>query len=374
LAEVSLIRCPDYDSEKVTASVRKAVDLLGGMGKFVKMGDRVLLKPNLLLAQSPEKSITTHPEVIRAVSRLVREAGGRLFLGDSPALDSFKRAAAKAGIGRMAEEEGIELLPFSRPVRVPPREEMHFKNVEVASQVLDADVVINLPKLKTHAQMLLTLGVKNMFGAVVAQRKAEWHLMAGVDRDTFASLLLDIYGSIRPALTVLDGVWGMDGRGPANGRPRPLNLIAASTDAVSLDTVICRWLGIPLSSFPVYRVAKRRGIGGTDGIALKGDPISSWDIRDFQTPSLDSLGFLPDFFDWFTKHYLVSKPVQREGCIGCGRCAEICPAKAASLERGKITFNYERCIRCYCCQEICPQDAIGFKRGILVRMLNRFHR
>ena len=238
-------------------------------------------------------------------------------------------------------------------------------------------MIINLPKLKTHSQMLLTLGVKNLFGAIVAQRKAEWHYMAGVDRDTFASLHLDIYLTLRPALTILDGVWAMEGHGPANGRPRQVNLVAASTDAVALDVSLCHLLDVPLRSFPLYRAARARKIGQTDvnQITFEGESPKNFKVLNFEIPVLDSLGILPGMFEGFTKRFLVSKPIQEENsCSGCGQCAQLCPAEAIELEAKKLTFDYDECIRCYCCQEICPQDSIHFKKGLLVRMLNRFNR
>jgi uncharacterized protein (DUF362 family)/ferredoxin len=374
---VALVRCETYGRDEVETSVRRAVDLLGGISAFVKPGDQVLLKPNLLAARKPEKRITTDPAVVRTVARLVLEAGGRPALGDSPALESLQRVARKTGMKEVAEELGLELVELVRPTPVSLREGSVFRNLEIAARALEADVVINLPKLKTHSQMLLTLGVKNLFGTVVAQRKAEWHYMAGVDRDTFASLHLDIYQAIRPALTILDGVWAMEGHGPANGRPRRANLIAAAADAVALDVSICHLLGVPLRSFPLYRAAKARGIGETEvsRIAFRGDPPGTFVLRDFEVPSLDSLGVLPGGFGWFAKRYLVSKPVQEEReCAGCGECAEICPAEALQLKAKKLTFDYDRCIRCYCCQEVCPRDAIRFHRGLFVRVLSRFNR
>jgi ferredoxin len=237
--------------------------------------------------------------------------------------------------------------------------------------------VINLPKLKTHSQMLLTLGVKNLFGTVVAQRKAEWHYMVGVNRDTFASLLLEIYRTVKPALTILDGVWGMEGHGPANGRPRHIKVIAGSTDAVALDVGICHMLGVRLREFPLYRVARETGTGETDlkRIDFLGDDPSGFFLKDFDAPRLDSVSLLPNVFDWFAKRYLASRPVQEKGsCAGCGQCAEICPAEAIELGQKKVDFDYDRCIRCYCCQEVCPRDAIQFKKGLIMRLLNRFGR
>lgn len=377
MSTVSLVRCETYEPRELEASVREAVDLLGGISCFVRPGDRVLLKPNLLSAHPPERRITTDPEVVRTVARMVLEAGGSPFIGDSPGLDPFRRVAAKTGMDEIARQLGIEIVELSRPTPVSLPPDAVFKKLEIAYQALNADVVINLPKLKTHSQMLLTLGVKNLFGTIVAQRKAEWHHMAGVDRDTFGSLHLDIYLAIKPALNILDGVWGMEGNGPANGKPRRLSLIAASSDAVALDVGICDLLGVPLRSFPLYRAARARGIGQTavDQITFKGESPQAFEIRDFRIPRLDSLGMLPETFDWFTKRFLVSKPIpQGDSCTGCGHCTQICPADAIQLEDRKINFDYMRCIRCYCCQEICPQNGIGFSRGLLVRLLNQFNR
>ena len=377
LSTISLVRCETYEPATLEAAVQRAVELLGGISRFVKRGDRVLLKPNLLSAHPPKRRITTDPQVVRAVARMVLDAGGQPVIGDSPALEPFKRVAAKTGMADIARELGIELVELTQPTPVATPPGALFKQLEIASQALSADVVINLPKLKTHAQMLLTLGVKNLFGTIVAQRKAEWHHMVGVDRDTFASLHLDIYLTLRPSLTILDGVWGMEGHGPANGTPRQLNLIAAAEDAVALDVSICHMLGVPLRSFPLFRAAHARGVGETDlhQIAFKGESPQAFVLRDFQVPSLDSLGIVPGMFDWFTTRYLVSRPIQSEdSCTGCERCSEICLAEAIRVEECKITFDYDRCIRCYCCQEICPQGSIHFQKGTLVRLLNRFNR
>ncbi len=374
-ALVTLIRCRDDAPRAVAEAVRRAVALQGGIERFVRRGDRVLVKPNLLGAYAPEKRVTTDPEVVRAVCELVMEAGGRPFIGDSPAMVSFKRAAEKSGIARVAQDLGIEAGALDTPKPAPMPAGALFKHVEIASQALDADVIINLPKLKTHCQMLLTLGVKNLFGTVVAQRKAEWHHMTGLNRDTFAALHLDIYQALRPALTLLDGVWAMEGHGPSNGRPRRLGLVAAAADAVALDLSVCRLLDVPLRHFPLYRVARSRGARGPDQLRFNGDPPAAFRVGRFDTPKLDSVGLLPARLTSLTERFLVSRPVQQgEECAGCGQCAAICPAGAVQAASGKIVFDYERCIRCYCCQEVCPCDSIGFKQGLLVRFLNRLHR
>jgi uncharacterized protein (DUF362 family)/Pyruvate/2-oxoacid:ferredoxin oxidoreductase delta subunit len=377
LDTVTLVHCETYEPGRVEAALQKVLEPLGGIAGFVSPGDRVLIKPNLLSARAPEKRVTTDPAVVRAVAHLVMEAGGRPFIGDSPGIEPFKRVVAKTGMEEIARELGIDLVELSRPRRVSLPDTSIFRNLQIASQALDADVVINLPKLKTHTQMLMTLGVKNLFGTVVAQRKTEWHYMTGLNRDTFASLLLHVYQAVRPAVTILDGIWGMEGEGPGNGDPCHLKVVAAARDAVALDMTICRMLGIPLESFPLYRAARAGAFGETDPdrIQVQGDPPESFGLPEFQIPELDSLRILPGIFDGFAKRYLVSKPVQdAETCAGCGECVEACPANAIELEERCLHFDYDACIRCYCCQEICPRGAIGFRKGLLLRILNRFHR
>jgi uncharacterized protein (DUF362 family)/Pyruvate/2-oxoacid:ferredoxin oxidoreductase delta subunit len=377
MGAVALIKCRTYESPALAEAVGRAVDLLGGMGRFVRPGQKVLLKPNMLSAHPPESCICTHPGVVLAVGRLVLEAGGSLVISDSPALDRFARVAAKSGLGEVAAELGAELVEFGRPQRVAVPDEGVFKSLELSAQVFEADVIINLPKLKTHSQMLLTLGVKNLFGTVVAQRKAEWHAMVGLDRVVFASLLLDIHRTVRPALTILDGIHGMEGRGPANGQPRAVGLVAASTDALALDLSVCRLLGVPLKKFPLYRAALSRGLieTGLGWIQLLGDRPEDLAVKDFLIPELEAVIGVPRFLGDLMARFLVSKPVQKpRDCIECRKCVEMCQARAIVLKDRKLTFDYDRCIRCYCCQEVCPQDAIGFRRGPLVRVLNRLGR
>lgn len=357
--------------------MKKVLAPLGGITRFVRPGARVLLKPNLLSARAPEKRVTTDPAMVRAVAHMVMEAGGRPFIGDSPGIEPFKRVITKTGMEEIAQELGIDLVELSRPRRVSLPDTSIFRNLEIASQALDADVVINLPKLKTHTQMLMTLGVKNLFGTIVGQRKTEWHYMTGLNREAFASLLLHIYQAVRPALTILDGIWAMEGDGPGNGNPIRMNLVGAAEDAVALDMTVCRLLDIPLETFPLCRAARAAGIGETSParIEVRGDPLESLRVPGFQVPELGSLRILPGIFDGFSKRYLVSKPVQDgKTCLACGECVEACPADAIELVGHRLHFDYDACIRCYCCQEICPGGAIGFKKGLLVRFLNRFNR
>jgi uncharacterized protein (DUF362 family)/Pyruvate/2-oxoacid:ferredoxin oxidoreductase delta subunit len=371
VSRVALVGCPDYQSPGLARAVQRAVELAGGLA--VRPGDRVLVKPNLLGGYPPQRRVTTDPAVVAAVCALVRDCGGRPVVGDSPALAGFARAAEKAGIAQAARRAGAGLAALEEPVAVEPPAPAAYRRLELARLAVEADAVVNLPKLKTHCQMLLTLGVKNLFGCVVAQRKAEWHYMAGVDREAFAGLLLDVCRAVGPRLTVLDGVWGMEGRGPSNGSPVHLGLVAAAADPLALDAAVCDLLGVPRRRLPLWRAARARGLAPEPELA--GDDPAGLAPASFRLPELDSLGVLPGPFSWLTRRYLVSRPVaDAEACRACGECADICPAGAVELGRGGAAFDYERCIRCYCCQEVCPADAIGFRRGALQRLLARLGR
>jgi uncharacterized protein (DUF362 family) len=218
-SSVSIVRCPNYDKDKVLSGLQRSIDLIGGIQTFVKKGNRVLIKPNLLFGKSPEKAVTTHPSILRGMIQIVREAGGVPFIGDSPSVGSLMKTAEKAGIKAVADEMECPLVEFNRPVLPPKGGGKIFKQLEIDQIVLEADVIINLPKFKTHTLTLLTLGVKNLFGCIPGPRKALWHLKAGEDRKAFAQILVDVYQVIRPSLTILDGIMGMEGNGPNSGRP-----------------------------------------------------------------------------------------------------------------------------------------------------------
>jgi uncharacterized protein (DUF362 family)/Pyruvate/2-oxoacid:ferredoxin oxidoreductase delta subunit len=373
MAKVVLTKCPNYESPDFENAVSRTLDQLGGIAKFISPRDRVLIKPNLLSAHVPERRITTDPALTRVITKMVLDAGGRPMIGDSPAMDRFSRVIEKSGTAQVARDLGVDIIELDQPTPVKLGEKAAFKNLELARAALEADKVINLPKLKTHSQMLLTLGVKNLFGTVVGKRKPEWHLMAGVDREIFASLLLDIHGAVNPVLTVLDGVWGMEGRGPANGEPRHVGVIAASADTLAMDLAVTDLLGVDPNRLPLYRAALNRNM--VPEIDCLGDSIEELRVRDFKAPDLEAVSPLPGFLNNMLRRHLVSKPVSiSDTCIQCEKCLDICPAEAVHLTEKQAVFDYKKCIRCYCCQEVCPQNAIDFRHGPLVRILNRLGR
>jgi ferredoxin len=217
-----------------------------------------------------------------------------------------------------------------------------------------------------------------MFGCVVAQRKAEWHYSAGLRRERFAALLLDIWNGIRPCLTIMDGVIGMDGRGPTNGNPFPYGVVAGARDALTMDFWLCRMMGVRLEDYPLWQAAAVRGMPqcDLDENDLAGDFPASHIWEGLDIPKLDSLNLVPLMsrlpFAKILEQAMMSRPAHRpDRCVGCGKCAMMCKAEAISLSgNGKrLTFDYNKCIRCYCCHEMCPVDAIGFQEGLLMKLM-----
>jgi ferredoxin len=282
------------------------------------------------------------------------------------------RTAEKAGIRAVADEMKCSLVEFNRPVLPPKRGGKIFKQLEIDQTVLEAGVIINLPKLKTHSLTLLTLGVKNLFGCIPGPRKALWHLKAGEDRKTFAKILVDVYQIIQPSLTILDGIVGMDGSGPNSGRPVPLGLILASGDSLSLDQIVCDLLGISRKSLLTNRVAFEQGMG-KDKINVLGERVEEVKISDFQFPTLSQPDWnLPGFLMKALKNALTTKPViEEEVCKSCDRCTEICPPKALAKKGKDLIFDYKKCIRCFCCLEVCPEGAISIKPGWALNVYNQ---
>lgn len=372
MKSVSIVRCQNYDEDNVLSGLRQSIDLIGGIQTFVKKGHRVLLKPNLLYGKSPEKAVTTHPSIIKGVIQIVREEGGIPFLGDSPGMGSSRGVAENAGIKKIAEAMDCPIVEFNRPVLPKERKGRIFKNIEIDQAIFEADVIINLPKWKTHAQMLLTLGVKNLFGCIPGPRKALWHLKAGENQKIFAQMLVDIYHIIQPSLTILDGIIGMEGSGPNSGDPIPLGLILASRDPLCLDQIVCDLLGIPRKSLLTNRVAFEQGLG-RDGIVVVGERLEDAKIPKFELPHLSRMDWnLPGFIKKALKNALSTKPViEKEVCKLCNQCVAICPSKALEGNEKGLAFDYGKCIRCFCCQEICPEGAISIKPGWALKIVGR---
>lgn len=349
------VQCRDYSEAELSRAVEEALGPLGGLEAFVRPGHRVLLKPNLLRPSSPKNAVTTHPALVRTFAQMVRDIGAEPLIGDSPSLGPWPVLTRVTGMADVAKATGARLINLDRSRAVRTPEGFSFRVLELAQEVFEVDVIINLPKLKTHSVTVLTLGVKNLFGCVPGLRKSAWHLKAGTDRTFFGELLLEIALTVRPALTVLDAVWGMEGNGPTSGSPRFVGRILASPSPIALDRVVAEAIGLRPEEIPFLAPAVRRGI--LPEVEPYGEPLA---LKDFKLP--DTMPPLPRPIRGIVRKLLTPKPrVDKAECVGCGDCEEVCPPKAISLRNGIPHIDQDACIRCYCCQEICHRGAIRLR-------------
>ncbi|MCX5778020.1 MAG: DUF362 domain-containing protein [Elusimicrobia bacterium] len=377
--KVSLIKCENYDFTAVEAAVRRAVALIGDISTLVRPGERILIKPNLLGAKEPDRHITTHPEIVRAIVRMVKNAGATPVVGDSPggAIKGVERVWEKTGMKQMALEEGIELINFetagSREIKI---NHPGVPTIQVSKAVLDCDGIINVPKLKSHGLMIFTGAIKNFYGIIPGLRKATYHKLAP-HPDEFGELLAEIYGTVLSKIrcTVIDGIVAMEGNGPSSGDLRRMDLIAASRDGLALDTTLTRLLGFDPMKIDMLHQAARKGLGEfqSSRVEIVGDDITQFHFSGFKFPSNWYIKLVPHFFVNILGKLIWLKPqIQSNQCRNCMLCVESCPVKAiVSTPPGKPVVVLKDCISCLCCHELCPYKAIELKKSMLSKLLIR---
>jgi uncharacterized protein (DUF362 family)/Pyruvate/2-oxoacid:ferredoxin oxidoreductase delta subunit len=347
-----LVREATYERPILRPLIFEMMDALGG-GEIHK-GCRVLIKPNLLAPATPQQAILTHPAIVRCVVEYLLEKGVRPLIADSPAIGSFEMILKRSGIRAALEGCDCECRPFLNSVHVEVGEP--FGAIAIAEDAVQADVIVNLAKLKTHSQMLLTLAVKNLFGCIVGYQKPEWHMRAGIDRQMFARLLVRIGRTLKPSFNIVDGILSLEGDGPGRGGvPKQLGLLLAGRDPFAVDLAICRSLNLDPGQVPTLKAAAEEG-GHLSEPEIDGNPPV---IREFRLPSLTPLIYGPRFLHSLLRRQLIRRPVcDKTLCRICGECWKICPAGAITPEISPLRFDYDRCIRCYCCIEICPYGAL----------------
>lgn len=289
---VSLCHCPDYEIPNVTKAVQDAVDHLGGIRRFISQGDTVLIKPNLIKGCPPEQALTTHPAVVEAVVCQVLNAGGKPFIGDSPAFGELSSVAVTTGIADVCKRLGISLVTFNKPVWVPLKD-LWIKGISIDRSALEADKIINIPKLKTHCQVGMSGAVKNMFGCVVGKRKPLLHFRAGDHNHHFGVMLLAVYNLLNPVLNITDGIIGMEGNGPASGTPRFLGLMAASTDGPAIDRILSEIIGVPASDIEISEALREHynTVIDVNKIEVLGIPLTSFAGNIFVPPDREEIRF-----------------------------------------------------------------------------------
>ncbi len=352
--QVSLVRCADYDSRKIQAAVDQAIGLLGGIERIVGRGQKVLLKPNLIKAASPEEAVTTHPEFIRAVIRCVRRQTDQIYIGDSPAgLTAAEYVYEQCGINRLCREEGTTPVKFDRIIK---------KKGLPFSALMEEMVCISLPKFKTHNLTTLTGAVKNVFGLIPGLAKVQCHQQAPNFR-RFGERLVDIYESAAVQLHILDAVMAMEGDGPTHGAPRRLGLVAAGINGAALDSVMCKVIGLDPAKVVFLREATARKLClAPEKIEILGETVQAVKVNDFRLPRISPLFRLPNFLSrFFLRLVPLAMKIDSRVCTNCGMCRRICPQQAVFERNGKMMVDSRRCILCFCCSEACPENAMRLR-------------
>ena len=380
--DVSIVPCDSYDDEQVTAALRAALEPIHGLD-FVRSGMTVGVKVNLVAAMKPETAATVHPSVVCALVRLLKERGADAVIGDSPG-GIYSAAYLKVVYDvcgmRRAEACGARLNDDFSQAEIGWPEAVQAKQFPYTAWLGKVDAIVDLCKLKTHGMMGLSCAVKNLFGSIPGTRKPEFHYRFPRAGD-FADMLVDLYEYSKPRLCVCDAVVGMEGNGPTQGTPRKLGCLLASRDGHRLDAVAGALIGLKPQDVPTLQAAVRRKLipGDASQIAVCGD-LSRFAAPDFKTVQAQSSVFFQilgdgipgKIADFVAARVLTPFPkLDSAGCVGCGKCAKLCPAKAISMKGGKPKINRSICIHCFCCQEFCPKGAMRVGRHAIMRMLGK---
>lgn len=375
-SRVAVVRCMTYDPDDVYRALLRGVEFLGGLDRFVRYGERILLKPNILAGERPEKAVTTHPSLVESCVRLFREGGANVCIGDSPGLDNPAQAAKRSGILEAGVGAGAEFVDFSAGSRIDNNAGSLVSSFPVARAVRECDGIVNLPKMKTHQLTRITGAVKNLFGCISGRRKALCHVQFP-DVVEFSQLLVELNLRLRPRLHVMDGIVAMEGNGPRSGDPRPMQVLILSDDPVAVDATFCRLIAMDPALVPTIAVGHRSGLGHfrPGEIDYLGEPLQQLVDAGFKVIRKPVYSNASYAHYNIIKNAVLSKPIiDATKCVACGLCVEACPVpdKALRFENGRRCppeYRYDLCIRCYCCQEMCPQQAIAMKTPFLGRIL-----
>ena len=365
-SQVVILKCPEYFPSSISQTIDKLFILLGGIDNFVKSQDKVFIKPNLLSASLPEEGITTHPLLVKEICKRFKDMGAKVFLGDSPGGGiSLEEVYEKTGMRKIAQELGIELIKFDKIRKI--------KDYPIAEIVFECDRFISLPKFKTHALTTITAGIKNSFGLVPGIYKTELHLKYPNPKE-FSKVLVDIFSLRKPDLVIVDGVVSMGGNGPSAGILKKTGFILGSKDAVAIDAVLAKAIGLNPKNISTIYEAYKQGLGEMRGeeIEILGESQESILQKDFPLPrGYSFLGILPSsILKWGGKLIKLKPVIRNSSCKRCGVCMNSCPVKAIDIRDKEIKIDYRICIKCLCCYEFCPHKAIYLERGIFLKLLD----
>ena len=369
--KVSLVKCTSYDEKEVYSAVRKSIELIGGLP--IKKNSKVLIKPNLLRPRHPKWHVTTHPSVVRAIIKILKEKDCRIFVGDSPGFHDPYVTAKVSGILDVCKQENVKFLDFKSKKSYLFKDALYIKRFDLSDVLDKVDYIINVPKLKTHVMMGVTFAVKNTFGFVVGLNKSKMHMKLS-EKDKFATMLVDINNFVKPCLNIMDGIVGMEGDGPGAGDIKEAGIVSASYDSLAMDIVMCKSIGFdPLSIWTNKIGLKTREKDFLDKIKVVGEYVK---VK-FKPSDEKQLSFvLPKGVAKFVDNLTTSRPkINYRKCKACGECIKICPAKTIFMKKygakKAAWIDKKNCIRCFCCHEICPYDSIDIKKSVLGSLLEK---
>lgn len=372
--DVFVTRTAGYEEELVLASVKRHFDYFK-LSEKLRPGMKVVLKPNLLMKRTPEEATTTHPAVVKGVILCLQQLGIRdIVIAESPG-GPYTRAYlspifSSTGMRQVARETGVSLYDACKSYETEVKNPVMCSSFTLIEPFADADFVIDLPKLKTHGMMLLSGGVKNLFGTIPGLMKPELHWRFP-EKERFSAMLLDLCETVRPHFVLCDAVVSMEGDGPSGGTPKQTGMLLSAESPYALDLLLCKVVGLSAKEVLTVRQAVERGLcpARVEEIPLAGDPPTYF--PDFQKPRSKSIDFsehIPKPLQALANRFLTSRPaIQASRCIGCGKCAESCPPKTIRIENRKAQIDPKGCIRCFCCHEMCPVKAIQIRRRGIFR-------
>jgi len=355
MVKVSVLRCKEYNLRKVESTIRKSLNLINFK---IPKNKKILLKPNILghYGGARSKAITTNPIIVKAIAKIFK--GNKLFLGDSSGQPDTDKALQETHIKEIAEKAGIKVLNFDITKKIQVNFKGEFlKKQYIPSIVKDADLIINLPKLKTHSLTIYTGAIKNLFGIIPGGRKSQLHNLTKTEQK-FSEMLVDILKFVKPGLTIMDGIVGMDGNGPSMGEPHYTGIILVSENPVALDIVATKIIGFNPEKITAIKVAKKQNL--VNKIEIIGNKKLKFN---YDKPSA-TFRFMPSFIKTmlFEKKFSVDK----NKCKKCGVCAKVCPVNAISYHPYPV-WDFKKCIRCHCCFETCPHNAINIEDSFLLK-------
>lgn len=381
---VSLTRCTNYERKNVLRAMEESIKNLGGLDEIIKKDSHVFLKVNLLLGAKPEEAVTTHPDVVYALAKILKDYGASVVIGDSPGAGvpynkkALKQVYSKCGFIDIANELEVELNYDTSSVAVSCPEGQMIKQFNAMKPVLDADAVISFAKGKTHGFTYITGAVKNMFGIIPGFEKSAYHFKLQT-LDRFSKMLVDVCQCVKPALSFTDAIVCMEGDGPCAGNTRNVGVLIASQNPHAVDAVFCDVMGIDCWTLPTISDAISRNLLNPENIEVRGASITDVQIADFKMPKTIGVGdglSGPGLRDriirpLFKEAFVVKPMIIKNKCSGCEVCINSCPVNAIVLKKNVAVINYDKCIRCYCCHEMCPHRSIELRKSLIYKLVKK---